>query len=397
MGIDWLTIEEDSKMPETVVCTYEGCSLEFSSASAMSKHKKKVHGGGAKKDESEKTIKCGKCEKYFKKASYVRMHEKRVHNRDDTGDNLDISVSIDEKLNNLNSSLNSTLALEENAGDISDIATADETITDESFLHNEEENPCEKNSLQIKNGNNSLKEKTFKCSKCDKMFGKKSYVRLHEKRIHKEKEPRSSEEYVNDKLLTEDASDVNNIEIKEARTKNTTETENIGKGTLEEAPQVAEPIYELPVIAGSSKSNNPVFNIYESSLYTSEHPMSRVSVHRKEDDFKCTLCGLKFLSKRSQVKHFKGHGTFVNQDFLTNFIDKENESSVKNMCLRKSSVSLKLPNIENFHIPANAEMKTAREVDSVSNMLEEHDEAEVGKMSLSEICDDLMDIGVLLS
>merc|ERR1712129_647975 len=179
MGIDWLTIEEDSKMPETVVCTYEGCSLEFSSASAMSKHKKKVHGGGAKKDESEKTIKCGKCEKYFKKSSYVRMHEKRGQNREDTGDNLDISVSIDEKLNNLNSSLNSTLALEENAGDISDIATADETITDKSFLHNEEENPCEKNSLPIKNVNNSLKEKTFKCSKCDKMFGKKSYVRLH--------------------------------------------------------------------------------------------------------------------------------------------------------------------------------------------------------------------------
>ena len=126
--------------------------------------------------------------------------------------------------------------------------------------------------------------------------------------------------------------------------------------------------------------------------------MSRAFLNRKKDDFKGELCGLKSLSKRSLVKHLKGHGTFVNQDFLTNFNDKENESSLKNMCLRKSSISLKLQNIKNLHIPANAAMKTAMEDDFVSNMLEEHDdEAEVGKMSLSEICDDLMDIGDLLS
>ena len=202
-------------MSETiVVCTFEGCFLEFPFASAMSKHVKMVHGGGAKKDESEKTIKCGKCEKYFKKPSYVRMHEKRVHNKDDKGNNLDISANIDDSFNHLNSSL----ALEENEGDISDIVTADDTITEESFLHYEEETPSAKNALHTKNGNTSLKEKTFKCSKCDKMFGKKSYVRLHEKRIHKEKEPGSLEDYVSEKLLSEEASDVNNIETEDTRT-----------------------------------------------------------------------------------------------------------------------------------------------------------------------------------
>jgi len=393
---------EDTNMSEQLVsCTYGGCDQQFPTVPAKAKHVKKVHGGGAKKDEEEKTIKCSKCDKYFKKKSYVRMHEKRVHNKET---NLEISVNIDESLNQSNASLNSTLALE-NVGEFSDMASADDTITEESNLL-ELKNDLVK-ALSINNTSTpALKEKTFKCGKCDKMFGKKSYVRLHEKRIHKDKESQtSSVDQGNEMLLAEPVSAVTNTEKEENESHNIAVIErddpkDLGAEAKEEQnipmPNINDPDYELLALPGSSKLNNPVGNIFDSFLYTSKHPMSRVTVERTgKDDFKCRLCGLKFLTKRSQVKHFKGHGTYVNQDFLTNFIDKENESSLKNMCLRKSSIVLKLPNINNIPVPTDDGRR--EEEDLVADMLVDHEESEVGSMSLSEICDDLMDISNLLT
>ena len=126
--------------------------------------------------------------------------------------------------------------------------------------------------------------------------------------------------------------------------------------------------------------------------------MSRIGVNRKEEDFKCQVCGLKYQTKRSLVKHFKGHGTYLNTDFLTNFVDKENESSLKNQCLRKSSISLKLQNLKSY--PKSNDGMENVEIDKVvPDILDDRADNDVGKMTLSEICDeldDLMDLSDLL-
>ena len=98
------------------------------------------------------------------------------------------------------------------------------------------------------------------------------------------------------------------------------------------------------------------------------------------------------------VKHFKGHGTCINADFLTNFVDKENESALKNQCLRKSSISLKLPNLENYP-KSNDGMETVEIDKIVPDILDDRVDNDVGIMTLSEICDeldDLMDLNDLL-
>merc|ERR1712183_192381 len=394
---------------DQVICTYEGCVLEFPTVSSKAKHVKEMHGGGdggAKKDDGEKTIKCSKCDKYFKKKSYVRLHEKRVHNK--TAD-INASIIPDDTLNQSTTSLNSTLAVE-NAAEFSDMASADDTFAEEP--ETEKRVAVSVKKLSGKNTSTPIhQEKTFKCSHCDKMFGKKSYARLHEKRIHKEKDAtvvaNHEETQCNETLLVEDKEKLvtenvllSNLELEENHAKNT-EKENVELETnyvTEPQPLLEiDPTEQLLPIPGSSKDRNPVLNIFESSLYTSGHPMSRVCVEKTgKNDFRCKVCGLKFLTKRSQVKHFKGHGTALNLDFLTDFIDHENEISLKNTCLRKSSINLKIPNIENFTLPAAENYLDTEKEDSDAAMLEDHDENVAEKMSLSEIFDDLMDIGDLL-
>merc|ERR1712183_164790 len=399
---------------DQVICTYEGCVLEFPTVSSKAKHVKEMHGGGAggaKKDDSEKTIKCSKCDKYFKKKSYVRLHEKRVHNKPD---NINASIIPDDTLNQSTTSLNSTIAVE-NAAEFSDMASADDTFAEEP--ETEKRVAVSVRKLSGKNTSTPIhQEKTFKCSHCDKMFGKKSYARLHEKRIHKEKdtivvanheETQGNETLVTENIVVEDKEKLvtenvllSNLELEENHAKNT-EKENVELETnyvTEPQPLLEiDPTEQLLPIPGSSKDRNPVSNIFESSLYTSGHPMSRVRVEKTgKNDFRCKVCGLKFLTKRSQVKHFKGHGTSLNLDFLTDFIDHENEISLKNTCLRKSSINLKIPNIENFTLPAAENYLDTEKEDSDAAMLEDHDENVAEKMSLSEIFDDLMDIGDLL-
>merc|ERR1712096_129059 len=296
-------------------------------------------------------------------------------------------------------SLNSTIAVE-NLAEFSDMASADDTFAEEPETEKMVAVPVKK--LSGKNTSTPIhREKTFKCSHCDKMFGKKSYARLHEKRIHKEKDKivvanHHEETQGNEKLVTENVL-LSNLELEENHAKNT-EKENVELETnyvTDPQPQLdIDPTEQLLSIPGSSKDRNPVSNIFESSLYTSGHPMSRVGVEKTgKNDFRCKVCGLKFLTKRSQVKHFKGHGTSPNLDFLTDFIDHENEISLKNTCLRKSSINLKIPNIKNFTLPA---AENSKDTEKDAAMLEDHDANEVEKMSLSEICDDLMDIGDLL-
>jgi len=380
---------------DQVICTYEGCVLQFPSVSSKAKHVKEMHGGGAggaKKDDSEKTIKCSKCDKYFKKKSYVRLHEKRVHNKPE---NINASINPDDTFNQSTIGLNSTIAVE-NGAEFSDMASADDTFAEEPETEKMVAVPVKK--LSGKNTSTPIhREKTFKCSHCDKMFGKKSYARLHEKRIHKEKdkivvanhheETQGNETLVTENIELEDKEKLvtenvllSNLELEENHAKNT-EKENVELETnyvTDPQPQLdIDPTEQLLSIPGSSKDRNPVSNIFESSLYTSGHPMSRVGVEKTgKNDFRCKVCGLKFLTKRSQVKHFKGHGTSPNLDFLTDFIDHENEISLKNTCLRKSSINLKIPNIKNFTLPA-AENSIATDKDAA--MLEDHDANEVEK------------------
>merc|ERR1712183_123735 len=166
---------------DQVICTYEGCVLEFPTVSSKAKHVKEMHGGGAggaKKDDSEKTIKCGKCDKYFKKKSYVKLHEKRVHKKD-------VAPDINDSFNELNTSLDTTIPMK-NEGEFPDMNSADDTFNEETDKENEPSSSVE--SSQKLGNKTSFREKTFKCNQCDKMFGKKSYVKMHAKRIHKKKE-----------------------------------------------------------------------------------------------------------------------------------------------------------------------------------------------------------------
>merc|ERR1712183_43818 len=399
---------------DQVICTYEGCVLEFPSVSSKAKHVKEMHGGGAggaKKDDSEKTIKCSKCDKYFKKKSYVRLHEKRVHNKPE---NINASINPDDTFNQSTIGLNSTIAVE-NGAEFSDMASADDTFDEEPEPEKKVAESVKKLS-EKKTSTPIHQEKTFKCSHCDKMFGKKSYARLHEKRIHKDKdttvvanheETKGNEMPLTENIVVEGKEKIvtenvqlNNFELEENYAENTnknTEKENVELETNYVTTDPRPQVEQLLPIPGSSKDRNPVLNIFESSLYTSGHPMSRAGVERTgKDDFRCKVCGLKFLTKRSQVKHFKGHGTSPNLDFLTDFIDHENEISLKNTCLRKSSINLKIPNIKNFTLPAAENYLDTEKQDSDAAMLEDHDENVAEKMSLSEICDDLMDIGDLL-
>eukprot|EP00092_Neocalanus_flemingeri_P018470 GFUD01019989.1.p1 GENE.GFUD01019989.1~~GFUD01019989.1.p1 ORF type:complete len:394 (-),score=106.34 GFUD01019989.1:68-1249(-) len=392
-------MEEPKTSEHQIVCTYQGCVLEFPSVSSKAKHVKEVHGGGGKKDNSEKTIKCSKCDKYFKKNSYVRLHEKRVHNKNE-------NQNQNDTFNESTASLNSTIALE-NPGEFSDMASADDTLVEETVPKKSKAETAMNMNMKLLENSTSTplqKEKNFKCSQCDKMFGKRSYARLHEKRIHKEKDTIAvavgnlEEEQGDEMLLMDTAAVLTNIELEE----NPAEVKTTEEGDVDLEPkEVFEPlpqpkldsVDEYLAIPGSSKDRNPVFNIYESPLYTSKHPLSRVSVESTgKDDFKCKVCGLTFLTKRSQVKHFKGHGTYLNLDFLTNFVDRENEASLKNTCLRKSSIGLKIQKIDKLQLAAAAD----NEDFAVNMMLEDQDESEEGKMSLSEICDDLMDIGEFL-
>ena len=117
--------------------------------------------------------------------------------------------------------------------------------------------------------------------------------------------------------------------------------------------------------------------------------MSRVSIDRKlASDFKCSVCGMKFSTKRSQVKHVNGHGILFNQEFLTNFIDQENETTVKNRCLRKAQISLNI--LKNFDDDKENALK-------LENLLIESKEIKSPKISLSEICQDLMDLSDLVT
>lgn len=386
-----------------VYCTSEGCDMVFSSLSTKTKHVKDIHGEGQKHND-EKTIKCNQCDKYFKKMDYVRKHVKRVHEKRITQEDS-VDMSFDDASNKSTSSLNSTLALD-NAVEFSDMSFADETLIEDTTI----EIGKESQGVEITTSTTLKKEKTFKCSQCDKMFGKRSYARMHEKRIHKENgenvlkpkidasvdvfQPQILED-PKENLWTEELL-VENVPMPSTQLKgnvdeNVLKNEKLADVTLHNF----EPLDELFAIPGSSKDKNPVFNIYESILYTSEHPMSRRGVARKgKDDFKCKVCGVKSLTKRSQVKHLKGHGTFLNYDFLTDFIDHENESILKNTCLRKSSVSLKLPKIGNLVIPTS-NINLEREV-VVDDILEGPVKGENDQMSLSEMCDDLMDIGDFL-
>jgi len=168
--------------------------------------------------------------------------------------------------------------------------------------------------------------------------------------------------------------------------------------TLEETATTNDQtlIDDVLAIPGPSRTKNQVLNIVEN---ISLLPMSRIGVNRKDEDFKCKVCGLKYQTKRSLVKHFKGHGTYFNMDFLTNFVDKENESSLKNQCLRKSSISLKVPNLKNVPISAG-NIETVGREEVVLEMLDDHESNDDRKMTLDEICeelDDLMDLSNLLS
>eukprot|EP00092_Neocalanus_flemingeri_P024791 GFUD01026880.1.p1 GENE.GFUD01026880.1~~GFUD01026880.1.p1 ORF type:complete len:390 (-),score=97.79 GFUD01026880.1:76-1245(-) len=388
-------MEEPKTSEHQIVCTYQGCVLEFPSVSSKAKHVKEVHSGGGKKDNSEKTIKCSKCDKYFKKNSYVRLHEKRVHNKND-------NQNQNDTFNESTASLNSTIALE-NPGEFSDMASADDTFVEETMPKKSAAETAMNMNMKLLENSTSTplqKEKNFKCSQCDKMFGKRSYARLHEKRIHKENDTIAvpvgnlEEEQGNEILLMESAAVLTNVELEENPAEVKGDVDLKPKEVFEPLPQPKlDSVDEYLAIPGSSKDGNPVFNIYESPLYTSKHPLSRVSVESTgKDDFTCKVCGLTFLTKRSLVKHFKGHGTYLNLDFLTNFVDRENEASLKNTCLRKSSIGLKIQKIDKLQLAAAAD----NEDFAVNMMLEDQDESEEGKMSLSEICDDLMDIGELL-
>ena len=369
-----------------------GCNSEIP-ASSKSKQGRK-DGGGKKKDDTEKTIKCGKCDKYFKKKSYVKLHEKRVHNKD-------VADDYNDSFTEMNTSLDTTIPMEDKA-EFPDMNSADDTFNED--IDKENKPPSIKSSKKS-NATTSLKEKTFKCGQCDKMFGKKSYVKMHEKRIHGKKEsaivekpdePEPAQEpeqkdYATPAIKLIEKSDLNCAEFAREKEELPTLEETTMSSVID---QIA--MDDSLAIPGPSRMKSPLLNIVES---ISLLPMSRIGVNRKDEDFKCKVCGLKYQTKRSLVKHFKGHGTYLNMDFLTNFVDQENEISLKNQCLRKSSISLKTPNIR--HIPLSlGDIETVGREEVLLEMLEEPESNDDRKMTLDEICDeldDLMDLSNLLS
>jgi len=394
MGIAVFT--KYSKDMDEIMLSVSGGDVRDSEVPASGKSKQgKKEKRGKQKDDTEKTIKCGKCDKYFKKKSYVKLHEKRVHKKDVAHDNND-------SLNELNTSLDTTIPME-NKTEFPDMNSADDTFNEDTDKENEP--PSVKSSPKLKN-TASFREKSFKCSQCDKMFGKKSYVKMHEKRIHKKKEsaieekpgardqnqePEQNESEIRLSNLTENIG-VNTAEIAADKEDSVTLEETASTSTVDDQTLIADTL----AIPGPSRPKSPVLNIVEN---ISLLPMSRIGVNRKDEDFKCKVCGLKYQTKRSLVKHFKGHGTYLNLDFLTNFVDKENESSLKNQCLRKSSISLKIPNLKNVPMSVG-NIETVGREEVVLEMLDDGESNDDRKMTLDEICaelDDLMDLSNLLS
>merc|ERR1712142_960480 len=128
-------------------------------------------------DDEEKTIKCEKCDKYFKKTSYVRLHDKRVHSK------KDVTQDINGTFQELNTSLDTTLVMSENP-EFSDVSVENARKEDSD----KENKPPTERSMQESTRTKTSKEKPLKCDYCEKMFGKRSYVKLHEKRIHSKKD-----------------------------------------------------------------------------------------------------------------------------------------------------------------------------------------------------------------
>jgi len=372
----------------------DGSEIENPSGGKPGNGKKKNGRENRRGDDEEKTIKCEKCDKYFKKTSYVRLHDKRVHTKKDVTQE-DVTQDINGTFQELNTSLDTTLDMSENP-EFSAVSV-DNAIKEDSDKENK---PPTNRFMQESTRATTSKEKPFKCDHCEKMFGKRSYVKLHEKRIHSKKD---SAVVVNpnlgqlcDNIIEEQGSGGSKtVPINEA----VNSEKNQDFATLEEITSTETidqiTIDELLAVPGPSRITNPVPNIVESNFLL---PMSRIGVNKKDEDFKCQVCGLKYQTKRSLVKHFKGHGTYLNADFLTNFVDKENESALKNQCLRKSSISLKLQNLKSY--PKSNDGMENVEIDKVvPDILDDRADNDVGKMTLSEICDeldDLMDLSDLL-
>jgi len=330
---------------------------------------------------------CDKCGKHFKKKRYVRDHIKRVHEKSSTSI-LDTS-HIKASLNNSTSSLN--------FGDNSLDTTV---INDETFVDAAEQML---NETEIKASSTLKNEKNIKCSKCDKKFAKKSYVRLHERRMHKANNTSDLPSHVfvegNEMLLSDQVTLGATFEVDGKETEKTTKIPFNDETILLES-MVHETHEEIVSGPGPSRTVNPVANIYESYLYNSKQPMSRVNVYKKSDDFKCNICGIKFLTKRSFAQHFRGHGTIVNPNFLTNFVDKENESSLKNICLKRSFIALQVNDVKNRKNSQLHESTDENLLADSETLLINKNERNNGledKMTLSEICENLMDISGILS
>merc|ERR1712183_168751 len=189
-----------------------------------------------------------------------------------------------------------------NKGEFPGMNSADDTFNEDTDKENEP--PSSVESSQKLGNKTSSREKTFTCMQCEKLFGKKSYVKMHAKRIHKKKESAIEEKT--------GARDQNQEpEQNESETRSSYLTENTGVDTanmaeekedsltLEETATTNDDqtlIDDALAIPGPSRSKNQVLNIVEN---ISLLPMSRIGVNRKDEDFKCKVCGLKYQTKRS--------------------------------------------------------------------------------------------------
>merc|ERR1712183_697920 len=155
-----------------------------------------------------------------------------------------------------------------NKGEFPGMNSADDTFNEDTDKENEP--PSSVESSQKLGNKTSSREKTFKCNQCDKMFGKKSYVKMHEKRIHKKKESA-----IEEKTGARDQNQEPEQIESETRSSNLTEKTGVNTAnmamekedslTLEETATTNDQtlIDDALAIPGPSRTKNQVLNIVE--------------------------------------------------------------------------------------------------------------------------------------